>query len=156
MLEIRHKSEWNPNCAPLSIYSWLDKTNEVKSGEGEKLIQRFFSFLFHWGINCFFRIPKSYEVKNSILRIFLHQYILDRKSLMRRGKQVVALLSGPAAAFKEQRITARCRFSLYLPSPDAIEVSASASLVRSGTGNLSCPEPIGSTQNAIMHEHGVD
>jgi len=43
----------------------------------------------------------------------------------------VALLSGHAAAFKERRITARCRFSLYsLPSPDAIEVSAaSASLV---------------------------
>jgi hypothetical protein len=77
---------------------------------------------------------------------------------MRRGKQVVALLSGHAAAFKERRITARCRFSLYsLPSPDAIEVSAaSASLVRSGAGNLSCPEPVGSTQNAIMRKHGVD
>jgi len=76
---------------------------------------------------------------------------------MRRGKQVVALLSGPATAFKERLIMARCRFSLYLPSPDAIEVlAASASLVQSGTGNLSCPEPVGLTQNAIMREHGVD
>ena len=70
----------------------------------------------------------------------------------------MALLSGLVAAFKERQITARCRFSLYsLPSPDAIEVSAaSALLVRSGTGNLLCPEPVGSTQNAIMREHGVD
>jgi hypothetical protein len=31
---------------PLSISYWLDKTNEVKSGEGEKLIQRFLQFSF--------------------------------------------------------------------------------------------------------------
>ncbi len=76
---------------------------------------------------------------------------------MQRGKQVVALLSGPVATFKERQIIARYRFSLYLPSPDAIKVSAaSALLVRSGTGDLSCPEPVGLTQNAIMREHSVD
>ncbi len=135
---------------PLSISYWLDEY-----GEGEKLIQRFLQFLFPLRNQLLLPHPKNiggprFNPANS-------QWILDQKSLMQRGKQVVALLSGPAAAFKERRITVRCQFSLYLPSPDAIEVSAaSALLVQSGMGDLLCPEPVGSTQNAIMREHGVD